>query len=84
MIKVANSGCKSVSVSSLTATRPEIPELPFSKKMVRNVIKRLPDKTNPEKRKFALEKSRRPFTLRFEGKSCHQGKNKRESSPNNL
>ena len=52
--KVAKSGCKSASVSSLTATSPNIPELPFKKKITRNVIKRLPDKTNPEKRRNAF------------------------------
>ena len=48
MIKVTNNGCKSDSVSNLTANNPEIPALPFKKKTIRNVIKRLPDKTNPK------------------------------------
>ena len=48
MINVVNSGCKSDSVSNFTASSPEIPALPFKKKMIRNVIKRLPDKTNPK------------------------------------
>ena len=56
MINVVNSGCKSDSVSNFTASSPEIPALPFKKKMIRNVIKRLPDKTNPKINIFRLGK----------------------------
>ena len=69
MIKVVNSGCKSESVSNFTASSPEIPALPFKKKMIRNVIKRLPDKTNP---KSNICRLRIPddLTLRFQAESC--------------